>query len=808
MLAGRLKNWLFNSRSRRNSFSIQSAYLQASDELETRQLLSAVTVQLGASKDTTIYQNEADLSNGSGEFIVSSGASRGLLQFDVGTGTIPEGSVIIDAVLTMNVGFSSGGSTGVSVQRIASSWGEAGSDASGDETTGAPAEQFDATWLYSSFDGEFWNSPGGDVAGAATSAAVGEVGSYEWIGGGLIDDVQAWVDGIAPNFGWLVSSGGSAVKAFVSKDAPGGLAPVLEITYEPPPAPEGIVEGRIWNDVNTDGKSADPAVNDLNLSVFRQTYFNAFGGEEYWFRSANDSSWYYLTPDAKLTKWSGVGQELSGETVTYLDPAFYYNPSLVVQQVNDPEGWIDGHTVELLNSEGSVVATTVTGSRDLNRDGSIDPATEGGWYRFTNVASDGTFSVRQVLPEGWHESAKVDVDISSGMQDFINGLNLESQGSAFENYGGLGEKWARSATNGWHYITPEGELYRWNSRPVTPNDPLTGTLVAKIGTQYYDDLSRLTNGNYTEDNFQEGDLLFRVDFGTYQAQTISGRVWLDFYADGIRTGDSHLVDQLPDYELQYNETWFFDAPNDDWYVIDADGQPQYFGKSPAPSGTGTGNSGANGGGIDEGGGLPEGPETGVSRTAIYQLEPWLNQRTVELLDSDGVVVASTTTRSIDFDQNGVIDIETERGHYVFEDVAPGEYTIRTVSDESWVQTSPVTASQSEAIGLDSQYGFRSTGSDFFNWGGQQERWIIDAVGRWYYILPEGDLYQWTPGTGSGSELSGTKIASLSSRFYNDVSLLTTPDTGSTTVHVTPESVSDNLVFGNHRVLGDLLSSTS
>ena len=785
MLAGRLKNWLFNSQRRRKGFSSGSAYMQMADELETRQLLSAVTVQLGASKDTTIYENEADLSNGSGEFIITSDATRGLLQFDIGSGTIPDGSVIIDAVLTMNVGFSAGGSVGVSVQRVTSSWGEAGSDAPGDETTGAAAQQFDATWLYSSFDGEFWNTPGGDIAGGATTATVGEIGSYEWIGGSLLDDVQAWVDGVTPNFGWLVRSSGNAIKSFVSKDAPGGLAPVLEITYEPPPAPQGIVEGRIWNDENVDGKPADGSVAGLNLTIFRQTYFNAFGGEEYWFRSTSDNHWYFLTPDAKLTRWSGEGNQLSGETVTYLDPRFYYNPSLVVQRVSEPEGWIDGRTVELLNSEGSVVASTVTAGRDINRDGTIDPETEGGWYQFTNVATDETFSVRQLLPSGWSESAKVEVDISSGMQDFINSLNLQFRGSAFENYGGLGEKWIHSQGTGWYYLTPKGELYRWNSQPVTPNDPLTGTLITEIDTRYFDDISLLTNGKYSEDGFEEGDLLFRVDFGTYQAQTISGRVWLDFYADGVLNGGTAFVDNIPDYELQPGESWFFDEPNDDWYLIDVDGQPRFFSKTPPP---------------DEG--------VGPNQTPHHQVEPWLNNRTVELVDSHGQVVATTTSRSIDLDKDGTIDFESERGHYVFENVAPGEYTIRTISDQSWLQTSPVTASHSAAIGLDAQYGFRSTGSDFLNWGGQNERWIIDAVGRWYYILPDGDLYQWTPGTGSDTPLTGTKIASLASDYYNDISLLTTPDSGSTTVRVSSEGVSDNLLFGNHRILSDLLSSTS
>ena len=126
-----------------------SVRLCAVDVLELRQLLSAVTVQVGVSKDNTIYQADPDLSNGQGEFIIASGSTRGLIQFDLGSASIPEGSTIIDAVLTLNVGLDGGGQSSVSVHRVTSSWGEAGSNASGDESQGAVAQQFDATWLYS-----------------------------------------------------------------------------------------------------------------------------------------------------------------------------------------------------------------------------------------------------------------------------------------------------------------------------------------------------------------------------------------------------------------------------------------------------------------------------------------------------------------------------------------------------------------------------------------------------------------------------------------------------------------------------------
>ena len=34
------------------------------------------------------------------------------------------------------------------------------------------------------------------------------------------------------------------------------------------------------------------------------------------------------------------------------------------------------------------------------------------------------------------------------------------------------------------------------------------------------------------------------------------------------------------------------------------------------------------------------------------------------------------------------------------------------------------------------------GSDFYDWGGQQEKWLSTPTGQWYYITPKGHLYRW------------------------------------------------------------------
>ena len=760
----------------------------AVDALEFRQLLSAVTVQLGATHDTTIYEQDIDTSNGAGQFVVAGGGARGLVKFDVGGSTVPEGSTIIDAVLTLNVGEASGDSAGVSVHRVTTAWGEAASDAPGNEHQGASAQPFDATWLYSFYDGEQWHSPGGDFSSASASTSVGGVGAYEWISGGLIDDVQSWVDDAATNFGWLLQLGGGGAKSFLSSDTPGGdLGPLLEITYEPPPGPPAIVEGRLWNDLNGDGRRSDPVLSSLNLTIVGgNTYFDAFGGGEYWFRSSSTNSWYFLTADGRLSQWSGAGRTLSGSVVTTLDNIYYQQPGLVVQQGGDSEPWLNGWTVELIGSLGQVLQTTQTGGRDFNLDGAIDPDSEGGWYKF-EVSSDETYTVRQVLPAGWSESVRVEVETSTPVEQAVNALELSFRNSYYQDFGGLNEKWMYSQQSGWHYITPDGNLYRWNGKAITAESPLTGTLVASVGTAYYDDPAAMFSGQFSEGDPTDEPSLTRVDFGNRQAQTVKGRVWLDFFDNGFRdTIDlaRGSTTSYPDEPLAAGEEWFYDHNNNDWYVISVDGEARYWGPNDSSGG-------------------------GSQSTALQAVtEPWLNGRTIQLVDQDGSVVATTTSQSIDLNEDGQIQFATERGWYVFEGIPFGDYTVRMVAEQSWVQTAPVTGLQSLAISLNIELGLRSTGQDFKNWGGRNERWLIGHDNRWYYILNDGSLYQWQVGTrASNGGLKGTLVATLTPDYYSNLQLLSDPDDTRVSTHVDADGVSQDLLFGSHRLLSDLFAES-
>lgn len=148
-------------------------------------------------------------------------------------------------------------------------------------------------------------------------------------------------------------------------------------------------------------------------------------------------------------------------------------------------------------------------------------------------------------------------------------------------------------------------------------------------------------------------------------------------------------------------------------------------------------------------------------------EPWINGQTVQLFDQQGNLIRSAASRDIEYHFDGRIEAETESGRYVFDGLRPGTYSIRRKQNE-YEQTFPDPAA-AQALQLNQQIGLRAAGSDFFNWGGQNEKWIWSRRG-WHYITPDGTLRRWT-GT---HLLDGEVVAHLAPSYWQNTDLLTSP----------------------------------
>lgn len=787
--------------------------------MEQRVLLSASTVQLFASHDNTIYDvTTGDQSNGSGEFIVVGGAAgtavarRGLLSFDIASANIPDGSTVLDVVLSMNLAQSIGGPATVGVHRLLKAWGEAGSNPSADEIEGAPAQPLDATWLFSRFDSAAWGNPGGDFAGSSAAAPMTSPGVYEWVGGGLIADVQDWLEHPDSNFGWLLKGTEAAgnIQLFNSRDGLGSVYhPTLEITYEPPVLP-GLVEGRGWHDPNVDGVPQTAGILGLNLQFFQgNTYQNVFGGNEYWYRSGLNNAWYFLTPIGVLTQWNGTPGQLTGTVIEHLGIRAWNLPQALIDTPEAaPESWLNGLTYQLVNAAGVVMATTTSRPIDLNVDGIIDEETEQGWYRFEGI-QPGNYTVRQAPMNGWLQNATPYSAGAEAAHELNVTLGLSTTGNLYENFGGLGERWLKGTT-GWYYITPTGELFRWNGQAISSAKPLSGTLISTPGMSYYRNVSLLYDAANPVLSVQSGGTISEVNFSNYKPAVIDGQTWVDANPDGVRN-----ISGLPDLQaIATPNVLSLASLSQNWYAIPTAGSPDPltgFGDPRIQSYFYTSTTGQV---------YQWSPVTGTtlltSISAIsgltaaevvqqaFQAEPFESGSTLQLLDENGYVVATTISADRDVNGDSLINPE-EHGWYEFSNLLPGRYSVRTISPAGTISVSHGdTTLQLTAAGLKQQFGFKAGTQDHFDFGDRHERWFQGRSNQWFFITPNGAIFEWNRiSGGTHGAANGTKVGQLSSSFYLNLNLLFQPKSSVLTVQSQQHS---SLNLGSMKVVDSLFAS--
>ncbi len=196
------------------------------------------TVTLSAVKDNVMY-SENNNSNGSGSHLFGGVTNNGhlrrsLIQFDLSE--IPANATITAVNFEITSNKLKRSSTTVSLHRLTSDWGEGSSNAPGNEGQGTGAATNDATWNFNFFDSSSWSNSGGDfiaTPSASASASRGETSSFA--GQQMIDDVQSWVDGSNPNFGWLIrgtEDGGNGNSVRINSRDASSNPPQLTITFE------------------------------------------------------------------------------------------------------------------------------------------------------------------------------------------------------------------------------------------------------------------------------------------------------------------------------------------------------------------------------------------------------------------------------------------------------------------------------------------------------------------------------------------------------------------------------------------------
>jgi hypothetical protein len=206
-------------------------------------------VDVPALQDATLFGGSAvnNSSSGPGMFVGADGQSqprRGLIEFNI-PAYVPSNATITGATLTLYLGQVAGaggsGNGGDQTPRtirlfdVTTAWagstnGTTGFPGPGFGGTGQgfPANIGDATWNNAKYNTITWNTPGGGGDFVTTESADTLVGqsvnsAYSWgPTAQMIADVQGWLDGTLPNYGWLLKNdsetGQTTFRAFYTRD--------------------------------------------------------------------------------------------------------------------------------------------------------------------------------------------------------------------------------------------------------------------------------------------------------------------------------------------------------------------------------------------------------------------------------------------------------------------------------------------------------------------------------------------------------------------------------------------------------------
>lgn len=261
------------------------------------QYACGITIELGAAKDTMIFQNRDDHgAGGSPGFYAGTNSSlsvrRGMIEFDVSS--IPSTAVITQVQLRLLIGqiAGSGGGGGIpnptiGLHKLMVDWGEADTGASTATTLsgigqGDPADADDATWNARFFGSATpWGQPGGqpgiDFRATASASLVqgDDVGDISlWTSTpALVADVQSWLGASLSNHGWMLinadETAAQTFRGFYSRDFNpnddptypdlANYFPRLTVSYDLTPVD-------LVGDYNADG-----SVNVADYTVWRDT---------------------------------------------------------------------------------------------------------------------------------------------------------------------------------------------------------------------------------------------------------------------------------------------------------------------------------------------------------------------------------------------------------------------------------------------------------------------------------------------------------------------------------------------------------
>lgn len=354
-------------------------------------------------------------------------------------------------------------------------------------------------------------------------------------------------------------------------------------------------------------------------------------------------------------------------------------------------------------------------------------------------------------------------------------LGFWTDGEFFENWGGLNEKWLRSTDGSWYFITPDGKLFKWNNNA----DLATSSLEASLDASYHAELSKL----YEAPVPISGLPLANVELsGNSLLITPHVAAGTRFYAIVTATDPFDASDTK---SVQIDVTV---AVNDPPKLTPIDDQSIAAGESLTiqiaaldPEQDAITYSAKVIGSEAEQLAFDLDQQYGFYSNGEYY-ENWggLNEKWFQAANNLWFFI-TPDGRVFEWDNSSDLNSSTQIA------VVDADYYV----DPSQLYDAPdpgaAYALKQLAYNLDRQLGLYTTGHYSENWGGLGEKWVKAADNSWYFITPDGSLYQWD---GRRELATSTLVAKLDASYHTDPTLL----------HEAPEPVTV-------RVVGEQLTIT-
>ncbi len=240
----------------------------------------------------------------------------------------------------------------------------------------------------------------------------------------------------------------------------------------------------------------------LGLAFTGNLYLNYGGANEKWLLGSGDL-WYFIKPNGELWRWDGTPNQATGTLIGNVGSSYYTQINLLYSAVaNQPHAAlsISGTTLTIDRENGFVGGVVVTVTVNDGR-GGTDSKT------FTVTVTDTSVNNPPVLAPINNQTVPPSQDIitvslsatdadgdpltySATAQSLAyvldQQLGLTFTGNLYLNWGGLNEKWLLGSGDQWHFIKPNGELFRWDG-----SSQATGALIGNVGSSYHTQINLL-----------------------------------------------------------------------------------------------------------------------------------------------------------------------------------------------------------------------------------------------------------------------------------------------------------------------------